>query len=95
MENETPKPEVTGLHYDNISVQKHPITTIPGMLFIFLGFLMYALPMFITVKKDFTENWYIPLLVITIGAVLIFSPDTFIKGANKAIDKGEDIIGKK
>lgn len=80
---------------ENLNPKKNPITTIPGMLFIFLGLTMYAAPMFVTVKKDFTEIWWVPLLVITVGTVLIFSPDKFVKGADKVIDKGEDILGKK
>jgi hypothetical protein len=44
--------------------------------------------MIIVVKKDFTEQWYIPLLVITMGVVLLRKPDTFITGANGAIRKG-------
>ncbi len=72
----------------NINPKINPVTTVLGFLFIVLGLLMYALPMFIEVKKDFTEVWYVPLLVITIGTVLIFSPDTLVRGANKAINKG-------
>lgn len=72
---------------ENSNPKKNPITSIPGMMFIFLGLLMYALPMFIEVKKDFTEVWYVPLLVITVGVVLIYSPDTLVRGANKVIDK--------
>jgi membrane protein CcdC involved in cytochrome C biogenesis len=92
MENEKP---TEGKILNNVSVQKHPITTIPGLGFISLGFLMYALPMFMTVKKDFTEQWYIPLMVVILGVILIFSPDTLVKAGDKAIDKGEDLIGKK
>ncbi len=76
---------------ENLNPKKNPITTIPGLCFIMLGLLMYALPIFVEVKKDFTEIWWIPLLVITIGTVLIFSPDTIVRGANKAIDKTDDI----
>lgn len=75
---------------DNLNPKKNPITTIPGMLFIFLGLLMYALPMFMEVKKDFTEQWYIPPLVIAVGTVLIFSPDTIVRGADKTIDRFTD-----
>jgi uncharacterized membrane protein len=73
---------------ENLNPKTNPITTFLGSLFIALGLLMYALPMFIEVKKDFTEVWYVPLLVITIGACLIFSPDTLVVGAKKAINKG-------
>lgn len=72
---------------ENLNPTKNPITTIPGLLFIILGFLMYALPMFFDLKKDFSEMWYAPLLVIGVGTLLIFSPDSIVRGANKAIDK--------
>lgn len=65
----------------NSDPRKNPITTIPGICFIVLGFFMYLLPMFIELRKDFTEVWYVPLLVICLGVVLIYVPDSLAKAA--------------
>jgi hypothetical protein len=75
---------------ENINPSKNPITTIGGSIAILLALLMYALPMFMEVKKDFTEHWYIPLGMLCVGVLLVLSPDSIVRGANKAIDKGID-----
>ncbi len=75
---------------ENANPKKNPITTVTGALFIVISLLMYALPMVMTVHKDFTDRWYIPLIPVAIGVLLIFSPDSIVTGANKTIDKFTD-----
>ncbi len=49
--------------------------------------LMYFLPMFIEVKKDFTEQWYVPLIPLTVGALLYFRLNLFITTSSSIIEK--------
>lgn len=75
---------------ENLNPKSNPITTITGGLFIVVSLLMYSLPMFMTVHKDFTDKWYIPLIPVGIGVLLLFSPDSIVRGADKTIDKFTD-----
>jgi hypothetical protein len=71
----------------NFDLKENKITTIAGVIFLLISILMYVMPMFFEVKKDFTEKWYVPLIPMAIGVLLMRSPDTIVKGTGKAINK--------
>jgi len=71
----------------NLNPKQNPITTIFGALFILVCLLIYSLPLFIEVKKDFTEVWYVPLIPLGIGVLLLLSPDSLVMGAKKIINR--------
>ena len=63
------------------------IIFIIGILFSLLGLIMYILPLFFEVKKDFTEQWYLPLIITTFGIVIAYKPELLISKFSKASDK--------
>lgn len=74
------------------NLKKDPITTIAGIIFVLISILMYMLPMFMQVSKDFTEKWYMPLVPLVVGVYLMRSPDSIIRFGNRAASKR---LGKK
>jgi multidrug efflux pump subunit AcrB len=71
----------------NVNLKKDPITTILGMLLVLAAVLVVLAPAFVDVKKDFTAMWWIPAIIGGVGVLLMLSPDTIVRGANKGIDK--------
>ena len=71
----------------NLNPKQNPITTIFGVLFMLVSLLIYTLPLFMEVKKDFTEVWYVPLIPFGIGILLLLSPDSLVLGAKKIINR--------
>jgi len=51
------------------------ISTAIGIVFVAVAVSIYILPMFIDVKKDYTEEWYVPFVFGIIGLGLIGVPD--------------------
>ena len=85
----------------NSSIRKHPITTALGLMLLTIGMCsvmaIYVVPVFYPVKSPILENWWIylmPFVPITFGLIAIFSPDTWIRQAGKAMDKIEQKIEK-
>ena len=71
----------------NVNLEKDKVTTILGLILVLSAVAVLLLPVFIEVKKDMTEKWYLPVGIGVLGVLLIISPDTIIRGANKGIDK--------
>lgn len=71
----------------NVNFQKDKITTMLGLILTLSSLAVLLLPTFIEVKKDMTDIWYMPVGIGALGILLIISPDTIIRGANKGIDK--------
>lgn len=80
---------------NNINPKLNPITTILGSVFATIGLLIFMLPMFVELKHDYTSQWYVPTIFIVSGVALLLTPDRFIGGLNKVIDKGSDKLGDK
>lgn len=74
------------INMKNLNPKQNPITTVFGILFLLVGLLIYSLPLFIEVKKDFTESWYTPLIPIGLGVILLFSPDSLVNGIKRIIE---------
>lgn len=73
---------------------KDPITSVLGLVLVLAAVVVLFAPVFVEVKKDLTDMWYLPVGIGVFGALLILSPDTLVRGANKGIDKytGKDDI---
>ena len=63
------------------------INRIIGGLLMFSCVLMYFLPLFMEVKKDFTEKWYVPLIPLGVGCLLFFRLDLVITTTSAIADK--------
>lgn len=51
---------------------------IAGIFFLFLGGIIYILPMVIDVKSDYTEEWYIPMIISSFGVVILWKPQLIV-----------------
>jgi energy-coupling factor transporter transmembrane protein EcfT len=78
----------------NANFQKDKVTTILGLILTIPSVLcligVLILTVFIEIKIDFKDLIYVAgglLGVAILGILLIISPDTIIKGANKGIGK--------
>jgi hypothetical protein len=72
-------------------MKNSPITNTIGCILLLLGLLIYMLPVFIEVKKDYTvDAWYVPLILCVIGLSLILIPDKVVRGLSKLIDRKVD-----
>ena len=66
---------------------KDPITSTLGLILVLAAVVVLFAPVFVEVKKDLTSMWYLPVGMAAVGLLLILSPDTLVRGANKGIDK--------
>jgi drug/metabolite transporter (DMT)-like permease len=68
---------------ENSSPQRNPMTTWPGILFVALSFVMYAVkylaPLFFTLKEPVNYSDWIPAIMLFIGLVLLFMTDDLFK----------------
>jgi len=67
--------------------RKTIVNKIFGIMLMLASVCMYTLPMFMEVKKDFTEQWYIPLIPLVLGWVLYSKPELFTSLSKDAIEK--------
>ena len=70
--------------------RNYEITTAIGIVCCILSITMYALPMFIDVKKDFTDNWGVPLTFGLVGLGLIGIPDELFGSLGKLFKRKSD-----
>lgn len=63
------------------------INRVIGALLMLCSVAMYSLPMFIEVKKDFTDHWYVPLIPLAVGTLLFFRLNLFITTSTSVIEK--------
>lgn len=61
-----------------INTKTKLVIFIAGIFFLFLGGLIYILPMITTVHKDYTNEWYVPILVSSFGLVLLWNPQVIV-----------------
>jgi hypothetical protein len=66
------------------------ISTILGISCCVLSIAMCALPMFIELKKDFTDNWGVPLTFGLVGLGLIGIPDELFGSLGKLFKRKSD-----
>ncbi len=70
----------------NFSFKRNPITSIGAVLFLALSVFMFVLPTIpgAQVPAHWVSHWYVPYLPAVFSVVLALSPDSIVKGANKA-----------
>jgi len=76
----------------NANPKLNPITTTLGTLLVLISMLIWLAPMFVDVRKDYEEMWYIPTGILCVGVLFILAPDKLVTGIGKVIDKGGDKI---
>ena len=69
-----------------INTKTKRVIFIAGIFFLFLGGLIYILPMFVTVHQDYTEEWYVPILVSSFGLVLLWNPQVIVDKFSSVVD---------
>jgi hypothetical protein len=69
-----------------INTKTKRVIFIAGIFFLFLGGLIYILPMITTVKKDYTEEWYVPILISSFGLVLLWNPQVIVDKFSNVVD---------
>jgi hypothetical protein len=74
---------------ENINPQKNPWTTVPGILFIILSFIMatikYILPLFFTLKQDVAYGYVEMMIIGFIGLIMLFMSDELFKQIFSAV----------
>jgi len=60
----------------NLNPVKNPITSIPGYLLFFAGFVLWILPYFVVLKEQM--EWYQWAAPMCIGFLLIVAPDKVV-----------------
>ena len=80
----------------NINPKHNPVTSLLGGLFIFISagmyIVKYMIPAFVVLKQDVPFEWYVPLIVLFIGLLLIFINDEYFARIFNRVDK---VAGKK
>lgn len=81
---------------ENIDPKRNPVTTILGGLFIAISACMYVVkylvPAFVVLKQDIPYEWYVPIIPLVIGLVLVFINDDYFA---KIFSRADKVIGKK
>jgi len=79
------------IHIDNVNIKRNPVTSIIGGIFLLITALMYVvkyiIPAFVVLKQDIPYEWYIPLVPLLIGIVLIFINDDYFSRIFNRVDK--------
>jgi hypothetical protein len=77
---------------ENANPKTNPITTILGIVMCTIALCMWVAPMFVTLKKDISDSWYIPTGILMAGLLLIIAPDKVGAAISKFMDKEADKI---
>ncbi len=67
-------------------------SNIIGCILLSIGLMIYVLPIFVTVHKDYTDMWAIPWSFIGSGIAFLLIPDKIITGLGKIIDRKSDSL---
>lgn len=67
--------------FENLNPKKNPVTSIFAGVFIMIAAAMYVVkylvPAFVVLKQDIPFEWYVPLIVLSIGILLAFINDQY------------------
>jgi hypothetical protein len=81
---------------ENANPKRNPYTSFPGLVFICISAAMYVVkylvPAFIELKADVPFDWYVPLIVLFIGLLLMFINDDYFA---RIFNRADKIAGKK
>jgi UDP-N-acetylmuramyl pentapeptide phosphotransferase/UDP-N-acetylglucosamine-1-phosphate transferase len=80
----------------NMNPKHNPVTTLLGGVFILISAAMYIvkyiIPAFVVLKQDIPYDWWIPIIPLVIGLVLVFMNDDYFA---KIFNRADKIAGKK
>lgn len=80
---------------NNVSVKNHPLTTYPGIAFIFISigmyFIKFILPAFMTLKKEIPYSWWEPLAPLGLGILLIYMSDKIFE---RIFNRADRVVSK-
>jgi len=81
---------------ENANPKKNPMTSWPGVLFIFISAVMfvvkYIMPVFIILKQEVPYDWWAPTVPLAIGILLVFINDDYF---SRIFNRADKIAGKK
>lgn len=81
---------------ENINPKHNPVTTGIGIIFMLISIIMwsikYILPAFMTLKEEIPYDWYLPLIPLAVGLILLFMTDDYFA---QMFGIGKKIIEKK
>lgn len=72
----------------NCSVKTNPLTTVLGLLFVFVALALFIVPVFYEVKSS--TEWFVPASIGILGLVLIGSPDTVFDSLSNLVKRKGD-----
>ena len=72
---------------DNLNPKINPLTTYLGLVMVSLSLIMFTAPLFVDLKKDIYQMWYIPSIIGCFGLLLLLSPDTLVGLISKIFSK--------
>lgn len=75
----------------NKNDDKNKVAYIAGIVFIFIGPLLFFIPMFFPIHQDYTFHWYVPLCISTFGLCILWYSE---RVARAAIGVGEKVVSK-
>lgn len=81
---------------DNADPKHNPVTTIMGGVFILISggmyIVKYIVPAFVVLKQEIPYDWYIPIIPILIGILLVFINDNYFA---KIFSRADKVAAKK
>jgi UDP-N-acetylmuramyl pentapeptide phosphotransferase/UDP-N-acetylglucosamine-1-phosphate transferase len=80
----------------NADPKRNPVTSLLGGVFIVISSLMYIVkyivPAFVILKQEIPFEWYVPLIPLTIGILLVFINDDYFA---KIFNRADKVAAKK
>ena len=75
---------------ENFNPKRNPVTSLIGGAFLLISAAMYIVkylvPAFVVLKQDIPFEWYVPLIVLAIGILLIFINDSYFARIFSRVD---------
>ena len=76
---------------ENANPKRNPMTSFLGGIFIMIGAMMYVVlyivPVFVVLKQEIPYEWYIPIIPIMIGVILVSINDQYFERIFSRADK--------
>lgn len=75
-----------------ISKELERVTTYIGVVMLAITAFMLIAPMVMDVKKDYTDQWYVPTGIALLGLGLIGAKEAFFDALGKLFQKKSDTL---
>lgn len=80
----------------NANPQKNPITTLLGGVFILISagmyIVKYIIPAFVILKQEIPYEWYVPMMPLLLGILLVFINDEYF---SRIFNRADKVAAKK